>query len=114
MELGVEVRDITVDRANGVVIVFGDGTVGRFDLEELRVHCPCAGCRGAREQGRVPWPEASSPRPLTISDAHLTGAWGLSITWNDGHNTGIYPFASLHRWATAGAPPRTPDSGLRA
>jgi DUF971 family protein len=25
----------------------------------------------------------------------MYGAWGLQLTWNDGHATGIYPFDSL-------------------
>ena len=34
------------------------------------------------------WPTSS--RPLRVVDAELVGAWGLGITWNDGHSTGIY------------------------
>ena len=32
------------------------------------------------------------------------GGWGLNVTWNDGHATGIYPFESLHDWPAAGTP----------
>ena len=39
---------------------------------------------------------AGSPRPLRIVDAHLVGNWGLGVTWNDGHNTGIYSWPLLH------------------
>ena len=35
---------------------------------------------------------------LSIADAELVGAWGLSIEWHDGHNTGIFPWTSLRRW----------------
>jgi len=43
--------------------------------------------------------------------AELVGAWGLSVTWNDGHSTGIYPFESLRRWRE-GDGGFGPDSGL--
>lgn len=109
----IEVRDVTVDRDHAVTVVFADGAECRFGLEELRLACPCASCRGERERDRPPWPQPSSPRPLTITDAELVGAWGLGITWNDGHRTGIYPFESLRRWCEAGAEtvPFAPDSG---
>ncbi|HSL59912.1 MAG TPA: DUF971 domain-containing protein [Acidimicrobiales bacterium] len=108
----LDVRDITVKRDESVTVEFGDGRRCSFGLEELRQVCPCAGCRGARDRGQVPWPTPSSPQPLTISTAELVGAWGLSITWNDGHSTGIYPWESLRRWCEAGRPDLTPDSGL--
>jgi DUF971 family protein len=110
MDERLEVRDITIDRRAGMRITFGDGAVGEFDLTELRVHCPCAGCRNAREQGRSPWTGAT----LEVAGAELVGAWGLSIAWNDGHAAGIYPFSSLRQWADDGEPPLTPDSGLRS
>jgi len=36
--------------------------------------------------------------PLRVEHAELHDAWGLNITWNDGHNTGIYPFELLRQW----------------
>ena len=107
-----EVRDITIDRAAGVTIEFADGFSCSFELEELRQACPCASCRGARDRGRAPWPAPGSPQPLSITDAELVGAWGLSIVWNDGHGTGIYPWESLRRWGEHGKPAYPPDSGL--
>jgi ATP-binding protein involved in chromosome partitioning len=114
MDVRIEVRDITIERDRGMTVVFGDGRECAFGLEELRVNCPCAACRGAREQGEAPWPGPSSPRPLTVRDAQLVGAWGLGITWNDGHATGIYPWEALRRWCEADHPVFTPDSGLGA
>ena len=105
------VRDITVDRANGVTVVFGDEVVGVFDLLELRLNCPCAECRGARDRNEAPWPQPTSPLPLAITDAELHGAWGLGIEWNDGHRTGIFPWEALRSWADEGKPSFTPDSG---
>lgn len=93
-----EVSAIDVAREEGVTVTFVDGHVARFDLVTLRQSCPCAECRGLRDQGKAVWPRQASPTPLRIEDAEFHGAWGLHITWNDGHATGIFPFEALRRW----------------
>lgn len=106
-----EPASIDVVRDEGVTLTFVDGYVARFDLVTLRLGCPCATCRGLRDRGEAAWPRPGSPTPLRIDDARLNGAWGLSITWNDGHSTGIYPFDALRRWHE-GRAAYPPDSGL--
>ena len=55
----------------------------------------------------------TSPVRYTLNERPaLHGAWGLNITWNDGHRTGIFPFDALRRWSDGG-PAFGPDSGLR-
>lgn len=90
--------EIDVDREHGLTLTWADATTTRFELEELRVNCPCAECRGRRDQGRPVWPTPTSPVPLQIVDAQLVGAWGVSLVWNDGHSTGIYSWELLHGW----------------
>lgn len=36
--------------------------------------------------------------PISITDAELAGAWGLSLDWSDGHSTGIYAWTTLRQW----------------
>jgi DUF971 family protein len=103
--------DIDVVRDEAVTVTYADGAEARFELEPLRTNCPCAECRGLRDRGRIPWPKEGSPQPLRVTHAELHGAWGLAITWNDGHRTGIFPFESLRRWHEGGIP-FAPDSGL--
>jgi DUF971 family protein len=86
---------IDVHRDHGITLTWADGTTTEFGLEELRQHCPCAECRTRRDRGLPVWPLPSSPQPLQIVDAELVGAWGLGISWNDGHATGIYGWALL-------------------
>ena len=105
-------EDITVKRDEYVEVVFGDGRSCRFELLELRLNCPCATCRGMRDEGIDPWPAPASPRPLRVEGAQLVGAWGLGLAWNDGHGTGIYPWDALRRWCEAGRPRFRADSGL--
>ncbi len=106
-----QVVDVVIERANEVVITFDDGVVCTIDVAELRAACPCATCRGLRERGGVAWPRADQSRDISIRDASFAGAWGLSITWSDGHDTGIYAWAPLRRWFLAGmSEPIAPDA----
>jgi DUF971 family protein len=88
---------IDVKREHGLEVTWEDGSSTLWELEDLRRRCPCAACRTERDRGRPVWPLATSPRPLRITDAEIVGAWGLGITWNDGHRTGIYSWALLRR-----------------
>ena len=94
-------EETDVRRDTGVTITFADGYVAQFDLMTLRLACACAACRGLRERGQEVWPTPTSPVPLRIDDAELHGAWGLRITWNDTHATGIFPFEALREWHEA-------------
>ena len=61
---------------------------------ELRALCPCAGCvdelTGVRRHDR-----ASVPQDLVHGDVRLVGNYALTMTFSDGHSTGIYPFPFL-------------------
>jgi len=94
--MSATVVDISVERTRAVTLVFDDGVTCVFPLPELRAACPCAACRGRRDAGRAAWD--GPPEQLEILDAELAGAWGLSLRWQDGHDTGIYPWDSLRRW----------------
>ena len=93
---------VELDRANGLTVRWADGTSAHFGLAELRVNCPCAECRGKREQGAPIWPRPGTPEPLAAVGAELVGAWGLTVRWNDGHETGIFSWGLLRNWAGAG------------
>lgn len=105
--------EIDVDRAAlELRLVWNDGRRGALSLVDVRLRCPCATCRHARQSGRESWPRPGSPQPLGVTGAELVGAFGLSITWNDGHSEGIYPFALLSRWTDLGVTDVDTDSGL--
>lgn len=89
---------IDVQRDHGVTITWDDGHLSRFGLEDLRTHCPCAQCRDLRENGNQAWPRPGSPSPLRIESARQVGNWGLNVSWNDGHTTGIYTWSTLRSW----------------
>ncbi len=89
---------VDVDREHGVTLTWDDGHVSRFTLEELRLRCQCARCRGMRQEGQAAWPAAGDPLPLRVESAEQVGNWGLGIDWNDGHTTGIYTWEVLRAW----------------
>ena len=89
---------VDVERERGVTITWDDGRVSRFGLEELRISCMCAQCRGLREQGNDAWSQVGGAPPLRIESAREVGNWGLNLHWNDGHTTGIYTWEVLRAW----------------
>lgn len=96
--MNTAVRDVTIERDATVAITFEDDLVCTFALADLRAGCPCATCRGWRERGELAWPRQGQATTISISNAEFAGAWGLSISWSDGHDTGIYAWASLRQW----------------
>jgi ATP-binding protein involved in chromosome partitioning len=98
--------DVAVEREHGLTLTWADGAVSTYGLEELRVNCPCAACRSLRDRGEPAYTARPGGPPLRIVDAELIGAWGLGLTWSDGHTTGIYPWMILRVWAG-------PDAGTQ-
>jgi DUF971 family protein len=86
--------EVELDRTSGLTVRWGDDEIARFGLADLRRNCPCAECRGLREQGHDPG--AIDPRAV---GAELVGAWGMLIRWDDGHETGIFAWSILRAWA---------------
>jgi DUF971 family protein len=89
---------IDVERDRGLTVVYEDGRECFFPLEDLRLGCPCASCRAVRDRGERVWPRPGGPATLRIVDAELVGNWGINLTWNDGHATGIFPWDALRSW----------------
>jgi DUF971 family protein len=78
-----------------LTITWADDHVTRIGLQELRLECPCARCRELRDLGEVIWPRPGVPEELRVVEADLVGGWGISIRWNDRHETGIYAWETL-------------------
>ena len=92
-----------VERERGLTVVFADGHECFFANDDLRGGCPCATCRDLRSVGQDAWPRPGDDPVVTIVNAELVGAWGISFAWSDGHATGIFPFESLREWCEARA-----------
>ena len=97
MSLETHARSVDLE-GDTLVIVWADEHVSRFGLVELRRRCMCAACRELRAQGETIWPQPGVAETLEVMDAELVGGWGLSLRWNDRHETGIYPWETLRAW----------------
>jgi DUF971 family protein len=95
-------RPLSIRRdGDGLLIEWADGFRGFIGFRRLRDACPCAGCleQGAKppDPFRVLSPQevaAGAPAPVAMTPR---GHYAYQITWNDGHDTGIYTLENLRR-----------------
>ena len=87
-----------------LAIKWDDGTESFIKLEDLRRHCPCAGCKGETDiMGNV---YKNEPKPMRPEAFRLTrignvGGYAIQPVWADGHSTGIFSFDYLRGIAQA-------------
>lgn len=87
-------------------IEWSDGTTSAYEHLALRALCPCAHCQG--HQGPITWVEDVESLPssgLELRDLAEVGSYALSLSFADGHSTGIYTFAYLRALAKVFALP---------
>jgi ATP-binding protein involved in chromosome partitioning len=84
-----------------LVIDWADGGQSLIDVRALRLACGCAHCIDEWSGQPLLAPEsvATDIAPVGIQSV---GLYAIQIEWNDGHNTGIYPFARLRVLADQG------------
>ncbi len=79
-----------------MAIQWGDGHQSEYPFSLLRAACPCAQCRGGHENMKsepdnTVFEFAYRDDPETrIETVKATGAYGITIVWEDGHDYGIY------------------------
>lgn len=84
-----------------LTIEWSDGHVSLYPFSLLRNACPCASCRGGHDKMSskpdpivfdLPEPDASK---LKVMNLELVGTYAINITWDDGHDYGIYTWDYL-------------------
>lgn len=84
-------------------MLWPDGQESRYPLDGLRAVCPCVICSGGHAgMGRKVEPRElleAPQRGVTIEGWDYIGNYAVSFHWNDGHSTGIYPWAFLREIA---------------
>lgn len=86
--------------APALVIEWDDDSVSTISFATLRQGCPCAICLGEMGRGgRFAHSPDLEPGEDDLADVTLVGAYGVNVTWRDGHATGIYTFAHLRTLA---------------
>lgn len=91
----------SVDVSNSdqeLTVVWQDEETTIFPLFGLRKNCPCVACRGGHDKMGQFEPElffVDPPRKFSIVKAEPIGKHALKITWDDGHNSGMYRWELL-------------------
>ena len=87
-------RKITRTDPGRIEFEWDNGEKTVLTTPELRAICPCAACVDELSGVRRHDP-ASVPAELTHSNVRLVGNYALTLSFSDGHSTGIYPFPML-------------------
>jgi DUF971 family protein len=84
---------------DGLRIDWADGASTFTGWRTLRKACPCAACtedgRKPPDPFRVLTPQEAAAGPPAPTAMRPVGLYAYQITWNDGHDTGIYPLELL-------------------
>ncbi|SRR5260370_22075988 len=88
-------------------IDWADGHKGIYPHDVLRGYCPCAGCQG--HTGEIRFLETTDAQ-RELDDIQPVGSYALSLTWFDGHASGIYSFRFLRALCQCAAC-RPPEHG---
>lgn len=95
-------KQIKVLNKTDLYIKWDDNSESKINLKFLREKCPCATCQGETVLFRSYKPEAKSldrPEMIQIRNIESVGSYAIQITWQDGHNTGIYSWIYLKELA---------------
>ncbi|MEX0894667.1 MAG: DUF971 domain-containing protein [Balneolaceae bacterium] len=93
---GYSVRPVSVEVDNGgqtLEIEWSDGHLSEYPLFGLRKNCPCVMCRGGHSkmgQFDMKLFFVKPTRRYEIKNIKQVGNHALKITWDDGHDSGMY------------------------
>jgi DUF971 family protein len=91
-------KQIKVQNKTDLYIKWDDDSESKINLKFLREQCPCATCQGETVLFRSYKPEKKDldrPEMFQIRSIEPVGSYAIQITWQDGHNTGIYSWIFL-------------------
>ncbi len=89
-------RDINAFPNGEIGIVWEDGHESVYSGYYLRCNCNCAACIDEMT-GVKTLENESVARAVKAKQIHGVGRYGISITWSDRHDTGIYSFEMLRK-----------------
>jgi len=82
-----------------LLIIWDDGNESILGLRELRKKCPCATCLAERDKQSKMYIPLFAENQVGVKSINQVGNYAIQITWNDGHNTGIYEYNFLKRFS---------------
>jgi len=86
-------KQVKIINKDKLKIKWDDLTETILSLKYMRDECPCAGCKGETillKTYRPPAPTVVTPEMYQVKNMEVVGDYAIQVTWNDGHNTGIY------------------------
>ena len=86
---------IKVKQKQNIFIKWDDGSSSEISLRKLRELCPCATCMTFRQKQGKEFIPIFNENQIKVTNINQIGSYAIQITWNDGHNTGIYEFPFL-------------------
>ena len=90
----VSPTEITLHQQSKLLeIAFDDGARYRFPYEFLRVHSPSAEVRGHGPGQEV---LQIGKKNITLLDVQPAGSYAIKLTFDDGHDSGLYTWEYLH------------------
>jgi len=100
--MAAELQPLSLKRVgDGLQIQWSDGVTTVATWRHLRANCPCASCIEVRAKPpdpfRVLTPQEVAAGPPQPTAMQPIGHYAYKITWNDGHDTGIYPVERLRQ-----------------
>ncbi len=94
MEKKYQAKSLDVSNSEQILeIQWADGRIAKYPLFGLRKNCPCVMCRGGHDKmGRfeIELFFVKPTRTYNINKLEPIGNHALKITWDDGHNSGMY------------------------
>ena len=82
-----------------LLIIWDDKNESVLELRELRKRCPCATCLAERDKQSKMYIPLFAENQVTVKSINQVGNYAVQITWNDGHNTGIYEYNFLKNFS---------------
>ena len=88
---------IKLASAETLSILWDDGHQSVISLKTLRDNCPCASCQGETVllKSFLPVIQPEQPGKYKLVGAEPVGSYAISMSWGDGHRTGIYTYERL-------------------
>lgn len=92
-----------------LLITWSDQVIKAYRVRELRDACPCATCREKRsappaDPFMLPMLSKVDLEPLRIQGMQPVGNYAYTISFSDGHDTGIFTFDLLRELGTETQP----------
>ena len=84
---------------NELLIIWDDKNESVLELRELRKRCPCATCLAERDKQSKMYIPLFAENQVTVKSINQVGKYAVQITWNDGHNSGIYEYNFLKNFS---------------